>query len=1480
MPPTLTVTKPRLALCGLLLLAASAARGQGLYNWTNFAGSTGGPGYADGRGRAARFQQPRATAVDADGNVYVADSNNSTIRKITSAGVVTTLAGSPGSPGSADGTGSAARFKQPYGVTVDANGNVYVADTGNDTIRKITSGGEVTTLAGLAGSTASANGAGSVARFYGPYGVAVDGSGNLYVADTTNCTIRKITNDGVVSTLAGSALQPGSADGSGNTARFRLPKDVAVDGSGNVYVSDTFNGTIRKITSAGVVTTLAGVPESSGNVDGAGNVARFYRPEGIAVDGNGNVYVADVENYSIRKITGAGVVSTLTSGYYGTVDGPVSSAEFETPEGLAIDGSGNLYVAESHSDTIRKITSAGVVTTLAGSAYDATRGSADGAASSARFNQPQGVALDGSGNLYVADSWNRTIRKISSAGVVTTVAGAAGRDGSADGRGSAARFNLPYGVAVDASGNLYVADSYNHTIRKITGAGVVTTLAGRAGSKGSANGTGRAARFNNPEGVAVDGSGNVYVADSENHTIRKITAAGVVSTLAGVAGKRGFVDGTGSVARFSQPNSVALDASGNLYVADESTVRKITSGGVVATVSAASATGAYLPRPACVTVDGTGNLYAIDRYDHTIRRLTSTGLLSTIGGRSGMLGNEPGVGQAARFYFPMGLAVGAGGRLYVAGGSNQNIVVGTPDPDLTVEQPAGAALTDGVSIVNWGNVAPGQSAARTFTVRNDGANDLTGLTGSIVADPAGDFVVTTPLGATSLAAGASTSLTVTFTPVGMGTGLAGLKLASNDPDKPAFTIGLQGTGADVTAPQTFITSAPAAFINTTTASIAFSSTEEGNAAVTYEGKLDGNAYAPATSPVTLTALAPGAHSYSVHAVNAAGVPDPHPPTIAWTVDTAPPAFTFVPPDMTAYTDTAATAVVYDPATATDESGGPVTITYSAPSGSLFPPDLTTVTATATDIAGNSATANFTVTLRLNHPVHTPLLMPGAPAPGHGTISGTPDPAFDGPPDDAILTGLGVPAIDDDGNLVFRATWTSAGPPVRRGTGIFTMTRSVAQTTFDTAHEGTGFTPLNTLGDPVIGGGHVAFLSTPGAVWSGPPDDLRVVAVTYDYAPDATGFRNEASPLFKTFRGVAVEGESVAVFAQLTAGNGGLRPTEADDWGLWLKDATHSLRLVLREGQLVSGRAIKTLVTFAAGNGSPGQGRGWLTQTANGPRVLALATLTGTDHAQTVLSAGFSGVTVLAQNTPGGLLPGITDATFASFGLPTANAGGTSAFLASLAAPPGGPANAANARGIFVDYGSGIYTKIARVTEAAGATGTTFSLLKDPVLAEHNALAFPATLKATATVKVLATTTLWSKLAASPLQLLAQGGARPAGQPIPGLPIEAQWRTFPSLAIAAGRGPIFSATRGVGKGGVTAATASGVWAMDYAGVTRLLFQTGIADAIVPGKTLKSFTLLKTAVGSVGVTRSFNDVGQLVWLAAFTDRTTALIMTDIP
>ena len=534
----------------------------------------------DATGTDARFFDPMGIAADNAGNVYVADTNNRTIRKISPAGEVTTLAGSPeqGSGtatithfppqiNSADGTGSAAQFGAPGALALDGTGNLYVADTLNYTIRRITPGGVVTTLAGTAGIPGDSDGTGTAARFQALTGITADNAGDVYVTD--NVTIRQITPEGVVTTIAGASGQTGVTDGTGTLARFNSPSDLAVDSTGNIYVADTGNYTIRKITPGGIVSTFAGMAGGPGKTDGTGTTARFDEPFGMALDQTGNLIVADHLNHMIRKITPGGVVTSLTP-----ANQTGASVQVREPCGVGVDHTGNIFVVNAGSNSILKLAPDGVLSTFAGWSAESSSsgyyGSTDGPGTTARFAYPEGLTMDNADNIYVADTGNHTIRKITPAGVVSTLAGTAGQFGSADGNGSAARFNNPIGLAVDRTGTVYVADVVNSIIRKITPEGVVSTLAGATGQLGNADGTGPAAKFNHPIAVAVDNVGNVLVGDWENHLIRKITPAGVVSTLGGQALTPGNSDGVGSEAHFFNPFGLAIDGTGALYVSEQS----------------------------------------------------------------------------------------------------------------------------------------------------------------------------------------------------------------------------------------------------------------------------------------------------------------------------------------------------------------------------------------------------------------------------------------------------------------------------------------------------------------------------------------------------------------------------------------------------------------------------------------------------------------------------------------------------------------------------------------------------------------------------------------------------------------------------------------------------------------------------------------------------------------------------------------------
>lgn len=658
------------AVAAVLLFAVST------FTFTTLAGSAGTVvNSQDGSGTAAQFDAPRGVAVDRDGNIYVADARNNTIRKVTPSGTVSTLAGSAGNEGFVNGSGTAARFNEPFGIAVDDSGTVYVADTSNNAIRTITAAGVVSTLAGGTGP-GSNDGTGTAARLDEPRAIALDAGGTLYVADYDNHTIRKITPAGGVTTLAGRADEQGNADGTGTSASFRGPMGIAVDAAGIVYVADTGNRAIRRITASGAVTTLSLSGQS------------LSEPRGIAIAASGALLVADYGAHCIRSISSSGVVTTLAGSQNspGTTDAVGSSARFHYPSAIAITSAGTVFIADTDNDTLRSMSASVAVTTLAGQAGRSN--TADGQGAHARFDDPFAVAVEADGVAYVADQAAHVIRRIARDGTVTTYAGTPGAYGIDDGSGFNARFYAPSGVAVDGAGNVYVADSGNSTIRKIAPGGIVTTLAGTGRTRGSTDGTGTNARFDQPFGIAVDPNGTLYVSDSAANTIRKITPAGVVTTMAGRAGSHGSTDGVGAAARFTVPYGVAVDTVGNVFVVDHGnhTIRKMTAEGTVTTLAGtAGNAGAVNGRgaaasfryPSGVAVDRNGTVFVADTDNQLIRAIAADGEVTTAGG-SGATGSTDGVATAARFFNPKGVAADSAGRIFVADLSNHTVRVGTP----------------------------------------------------------------------------------------------------------------------------------------------------------------------------------------------------------------------------------------------------------------------------------------------------------------------------------------------------------------------------------------------------------------------------------------------------------------------------------------------------------------------------------------------------------------------------------------------------------------------------------------------------------------------------------------------------------------------------------------------------------------------------------------------------------------------------------
>lgn len=538
---------------------------------------------------------PLGITIDSEDNMYI--TRQGAIAKVTPSGTVTNYIGS-GAPVDADGTFATARFDTPTGITFDLSGNLYVCSKYN--IRKISiSGNSVTTFVGPPAGTATigdVEGTGNAARFHNLGGIACDSNGNLFVCDDLNNKIKKITPAGVVTIFAGppaGMFMSGTEDGIGNDARFSAPSFCYIDKATNyIYVTENTNHRIRRISPSGIVTTIAGpgptVPPSSGSNNGVDIVASFWKPsgillakdrslyvteqdgqrirklspglnnqvgtydtgygnaEGIAIDGNGTLYVSDNGNRVITKITQHGLkmlfAGTFEAGGY--VDGVGSAALFGTPRDITFDAYDNLYVSDFTNHNIRKITKAGSVTTLAGIyAYNQPGGYNDAKGTNARFSGPNALTIDQYNNLYVIDENAFRIRKITPQGVVTTVAGS-GITGTVDGIGTSASFNAAYGITPDNVGNMIVSNK--DRLRKVNG-NIVTTMTG--------------AIFNDPNGLLMDKYGNIYVADTLNFTIKKISPNGTVSLIAGSSGNAGSSDGIGSAASFNDPLRFAYDSN-------------------------------------------------------------------------------------------------------------------------------------------------------------------------------------------------------------------------------------------------------------------------------------------------------------------------------------------------------------------------------------------------------------------------------------------------------------------------------------------------------------------------------------------------------------------------------------------------------------------------------------------------------------------------------------------------------------------------------------------------------------------------------------------------------------------------------------------------------------------------------------------------------------------------------------------------------
>ncbi|HTM50992.1 MAG TPA: hypothetical protein VL285_19985 [Bryobacteraceae bacterium] len=633
-------------------------------------------------------------ALSPDSGITLSDVDNFMVMNVSTDGVVHVVAGN-GILGFSGIGGSArsASLRLPRGLAYDASGNLYVALSLHHRVIRIKPDGTMDVAAGVGSAGYSGDGGPATsAQLNGPTGLASDASGNIYIADSENHVIRVLSSSGVITTVAGNGQKGSSGDG-GPAVRALLnsPFGVLPDGSGGFWIADTLNHRVRRVSAAGVISTVAGTGAQGFGGDGGPAVSGvLYQPTALAQDTAGRLYVADAGNHCVRRIAD-GVITTFAGNRQigATGDGgPATSATLNFPTGVAADRSGNLYIADFQNARVRRVGSNGIITTVAGNGT--FRLSPDGiAATSAALHIASGIALDPAGNLYIAENQRPRVRRVGANGVIQTIAGNGQQGFSGEGvAATTASLFSPSRVAVDRSGNLFVSDNLLNRIRRVTPAGIIQTVAGTGlDSFAGDNGPATSAALHQPEGIALDAAGNLYIADFRNNRVRRVNTAGTITTVAGNGQAASTGDGgPATAAALNAPVGVALDARGNLYISERfgNRVRMVNATGTISTFAGNGqpastgdggvAASASLNQPAGMDFDAQGNFYVAELFGNRVRMVTPQGTITTVAG-SGADGftGDGGAATSAQLFIPSDVKVDAAGNIIIADAFNNRI---------------------------------------------------------------------------------------------------------------------------------------------------------------------------------------------------------------------------------------------------------------------------------------------------------------------------------------------------------------------------------------------------------------------------------------------------------------------------------------------------------------------------------------------------------------------------------------------------------------------------------------------------------------------------------------------------------------------------------------------------------------------------------------------------------------------------------------
>jgi uncharacterized protein (TIGR03437 family) len=628
----------------------------------------------NGPATAALLEKPQAAAADSAGNLYIADSGNGVIRKVGRNGTITSVLGYSG---------------PLFDLKLDSTGNLYIA--GGNRAYKLTPAGALTTIAGNgAYSSAAGDGGPAVsASFNGIYALAVDNAGVVYICDSNNHRVRKVTTDGIIITIAGGNAKGYSGDGGpAKDAIFNYPRHIALDDAGNIYINDYNNNRVRKINASdSKINTVAGCPSCNSSQDGGLGTAAYLITGPVTTDALGNVYVYDYLTSRIRKVSSSGIITAFAGdgneGFAG--DGSsATGARFSNVTGLGTDPSGNVYVVDANNERVRLVSN-GRIDTVAGKGHFAGDGSA---AAGALLHRPEGVVTAPDGTIYFTDKMNHRVRKIGTDGKVSTIAGTGDPGFSGDGNfATSAQLSYPDAITRDSAGNLYIVDQSQLRVRRINTAGLISTVAGNGFAQYSNNARGAlGSGFGYITGIAVDSSGNLYLSESVNYVIKKITPTGGMTTYAGKPLGLGFAGDGGQAtdAVFSTPGALATDGT-NIFVADilNYRIRKIDA--ITGNVTTAAGTGTCclsgdggLATKANVDVyglaiDANGGIWFTDALG--VRYIARDGTISRISGGStpGYSGDDGPATMATQYNGPTGIALAPNGEIVIADTGNSRI---------------------------------------------------------------------------------------------------------------------------------------------------------------------------------------------------------------------------------------------------------------------------------------------------------------------------------------------------------------------------------------------------------------------------------------------------------------------------------------------------------------------------------------------------------------------------------------------------------------------------------------------------------------------------------------------------------------------------------------------------------------------------------------------------------------------------------------